>query len=113
MPFSFGSTYMIELQKCFKIDSKYLVIALDHPDSHASINSLIGALTGVEYYLRDKKNSEVAKGVEDFIINNRANNDFNFNSSFLIAGNSKIKIKEEKFEDPVNLEEKFVDPVED
>ena len=74
MSFSFGSTYMVEMKSCFKIDSKYLVIALDHPDSHASINSLIGSLTGVQVYLQDKKNAEVAKGIDDFIANNRANN---------------------------------------
>ena len=69
MSISFGSTYMIELQKCFKIDSKYLVINIDHPDSHASVNSLIGSLTGIHCYLQDKKNTEVAKATEDFIIN--------------------------------------------
>lgn len=76
MSVSFGSTCMIELKKCFKLDSKYLVIALDHPDSHASINSLIGALTGLECYLRDKKNEDVNKGIEDFIRTNRENNAF-------------------------------------
>jgi hypothetical protein len=83
MSFSFGSTYMIELQRCFKVDSKYLVISLDHPDSHMSINSLIGSLTGIDWYLKDKKNTEVAKGVDDFIINN------------------KIKNKDQEVEDPV------------
>ena len=90
MSISFGSTYMIELQKCFKIDSKYLVINIDHPDSHASVNSLIGSLTGIHCYLQDKKNTEVAKATEDFIINNRLANQKLFADS-LLADESATK----------------------
>jgi hypothetical protein len=72
MSLTFGSTHMIRHN--LKIDGPYLVIKLDTPDSLEIVESLIGSLTGVHCYLKDKKNETIEKGIEDFIRNNRENN---------------------------------------
>jgi hypothetical protein len=75
MSLTFGKTHMIRHN--LKIDGPYLVIKLDNPDSLQIVETLIGSLTGIQCYLKDKKNTEVAKGIEDFIRTNRENNIFN------------------------------------
>jgi hypothetical protein len=54
-----------------KIDGPYLVIKLDKPDSLQIVEALIGSLTGIHCYLKDKKNKDVNQGIEDFIRTNR------------------------------------------
>ena len=71
MSLTFGSTHMIRHN--LKIDGPYLVIKLDNPDSLQIVENLIGSLTGIQCYLKDKKNEDVNKGIEDFIRTNREN----------------------------------------